>query len=336
MRNPMTGLLSVAAAAAIGLTGLATAQADEFRMATLAPPGSGWMKGLERGAQALDKETDGRVKIKYYPGAVQGDERDAVRKMKLGGLDGVVVTGVGLAMIDKSIRVLEMPRMFDSVEEMDYVRKKMWAYFQRRFEKKGFILGAPADIGWVYFMSRDPVKSMSDLGKTKAWMWTDDKVVRAMFGKLKVSGVPLGVPDVLPSLQSGRIDACYGPPLAAMALQWNTKIKYVTSMPMSYSVGSTVLRKDVYDKLSAGDQSIEKKITKKLGKALVKSIRRDNKDSLRAMTRKGVKIINTPAALVAAFDKAAEEVWEDLVGRIYTRKQLDLVLKYRAEYRAKK
>ena len=184
-------------------------------------------------------------------------------------------------------------------------------------------------------MSRDPVKSMSDIQKTKAWMWTDDKVVRTMFEKLKVSGVPLGVPDVLPSRQSGRIDACYGPPLAAMAFQWNTKIKYMTSMPMSYSVGSTVLRKDVYDKMAAGDQAIEKAITDKLGVALRKNIRRDNNDAQLAMTRKGVKVITTPAAMIAAFDKAAEEAWSDLVDRIYTQKQLDLVLKYRAQYREK-
>ena len=337
MSNRMGRVLGVAAAAAIGFAGLGTARAEslEFRIATLAPPGSGWMKGLEKGAQALEQETSGRVKIKYYGGAVQGDERDAIRKMKLGGLDGVVVTGVGLAMIDKSIRILEMPRMFDSIEEMDYVREKMWPYFQKRFEAKGYVLGAPADVGWVYFMSRDPVKSMADLQKTKAWMWTDDKVVRTMFEKLKVSGVPLGVPDVLPSLQSGRIDACYGPPLAAMAFQWNTKIKYMTSMPMSYSVGSTVLRKDVYEKMAAGDQAIEKAITDKLGVALRKNIRRDNNDAQLAMTRKGVKVITTPAAMIAAFDKAAEEAWSDLVDRIYTQKQLDLVLKYRAQYREK-
>ncbi len=337
MTNRMGHLLGVVAAAVVVFAGLGTAHAEnvELRIATLAPPGSGWMKGLQAGAQALNKETDGRVKIKYYAGAVQGDERDAVRKMKLGGLDGVVVTGVGLAMIDKSIRILEMPRMFDSIEEMDYVRDRMWPYFQKRFERKGYILGAPADVGWVYFMSKSPVKSMSDLQKTKAWMWTDDKVVRTMFEKLKVSGVPLGVPDVLPSLQTGRIDACYGPPLAAMAFQWNTKIKYMTSMPMSYSVGSTILRKDIYEKISPADQKIEQQITWKLGRQLRKAIRRDNRDAQRAMTRKGVKIVTTPAAMIAAFDKAATEAWDELVGRIYTRKQLDLVLKYRAEYRAK-
>jgi TRAP-type C4-dicarboxylate transport system substrate-binding protein len=48
------------------------------------------------------------------------------------------VTSVGLSMVDESIRVLELPRMFASVEELDYVADKMWPYFVKKFEAKGF------------------------------------------------------------------------------------------------------------------------------------------------------------------------------------------------------
>ena len=42
--------------------------------------------------------------------------------------------------IDESIRVLELPTMFKTVEELDYVADKMWPYFQKKFEKKGYKL----------------------------------------------------------------------------------------------------------------------------------------------------------------------------------------------------
>jgi len=293
------------------------------------------MKVLNKGADLLAKKTDGRLTYKYYPGAVQGDERDVIRKMKLGGLDGAVTTAVGLAMIVRSIRVLELPRMFDSLEEMDYVRAKMWPYFKRKFKEKGYVLASPGDVGFVYFLSKNPIKSMADLRKTKAWMWTDDKVVRKLYSKLGVSGVPLGVPDVLPSLQTGRIEACYGPPMAAVALQWASKVKFMTSMPFSYSIGATVIRADALAEASEADQKIEAKIAELVGKKMVKNVRRDNREAQRAMIRKGVKVVDTPAAMVAAFDKIAEESWSEMAGSVYSKKELDMVLKYRQEYRDK-
>ena len=134
------GLTVAVVAAGFTVTALAQ-QKDERRIATLAPRGSSWMKTLERGAAEIEKETQGRVTTKYYPNGVQGDERDVIRKMGLGQLDGAAVTSVGLSLVYEGIRVLELPRMFASVEEMDYVRGKMWPYFRKKFAKKGFVLG---------------------------------------------------------------------------------------------------------------------------------------------------------------------------------------------------
>ncbi len=311
------------------------ASAQERRIATLAPPGSSWMKVLNKGAAAIDKATDGRVKTKYYAGGSQGDERDVVRKMRLGGIDGAALTSVGLSMIYSGIRVLELPRLFDNTEEMDYVRSRMWPYFQKKFEQKGYMLGEPGDVGFIYFMSKQPVSNMSDLKKVKVWMWTDDELVRAMFKKLGVSGVPLGVPDVLPALSTGRITGCYGSPLVGIALQWASKVRYMTSMPMSYAIGGSVIRKDVWEKSTPADQKIQETVAKNLGKVMRRTVRKDNKDAQKQMTRKGVKIVETSAAMVAEFDKASQEVWNEMAGKVYTKWELKTVLRLRDEYRKK-
>ncbi|HUH01487.1 MAG TPA: TRAP transporter substrate-binding protein DctP [Kofleriaceae bacterium] len=333
----VAGLIAgVAAIVAMLAAGASDARAQERRIATLAPPGSSWMKVLDKGAAAIDQATNGRVKTKYYSGGSQGDERDVVRKMRLGGIDGAALTSVGLSMIYSGIRVLELPRLFESTAEMDYVRKKMWKYFQKKFEKEGYMLGEPGDVGFIYFLSKEPVQSMSDLKKTKVWMWTDDRLVRTMFKKLDVSGVPLGVPDVLPALQTGRINAAYGSPLVAVALQWGSKVRYMTSMPMSYAIGATVLRKEIWEKSSKEDQKIQNLVSKNLGKTMRKTVRSDNKEAQKTLTRKGIKVLETPAAMVAEFDKVAQEVWQELVGSVYSRAELDMALKHRAAYRAKK
>ena len=238
-------------------------------------------------------------------------------------------------MIDESIRVLELPMMFQSADELDYVADKMWPYFQAKFAKKGFKLNDRGEVGWIYFISKNKVESLGDLKGQKLWMWGDDQLVGAMFKKLGLNGVPLGVPEVDAGLTSGKIDAAYGSPVAAVALQWYTKVKYMTSMPMSFAIGATVVSIDSLKKMSADDVKIVEDIGKANAKKLRKVIRKANDDAKGTMTRKGVTVVQTPAAMVDEFTKQSQDAWKELVGKIYTQDELNMVLKYRDEYRAK-
>jgi len=336
MKNP-TKLLSIATLASMAaLAAPAAAENTEIRLATLAPSGSPWMEVLSKAQAEIKDKTGGRVTLKYYEGGQQGDERDFVRKMGLGQLDGAAITSVGLAMIDESIRVLELPMMFASPEEVDAVADKMWPYFQKKFEKKGYKLNDRGEVGWIYFMSKAKVESIADLKGQKLWMWGDDALVGAMFKKLGLNGVPLGVPEVDAGLTSGKINACYGSPVAAVALQWYSKVKYMTSMPMSFAIGATVVNAKSLEKMSAEDRKAIEAIGKANSKKLRKVIRKANEDAKTTMTRKGITVTKTPVAMVADFEKNAQEVWKELVGKVYTQAELDMVLKYREEYRAKK
>jgi TRAP-type C4-dicarboxylate transport system substrate-binding protein len=322
-------LLALAAAPAL-------ADSVELRMATLAPSGSRWEKVLSEGGEKIGKATEKRVTLKYYADAGQGDERDYIRKINAGQLDGAAVTSVGLSMIDPSIKVLELPMMFESIEEMEYVRKKMWPYFQKKFKKKGYQLGDPGDVGWVYFLSKEKVETIADLKAQKVWRWSDDDVVKAMYKKLGITkDVSLGVPEVEANLTSGKINATYGPPLAAMTLGWASKVKYMTSMPMAYSIGATVIKMDAINKIDAADLKKVNKITKTIGKKLMKAVRKDNESSLKQMKQKGIKVTETPADMIATFKTAAEAVWDDLAGNLYSKKELATVLKHRDAFRKK-
>ncbi len=331
----LRGLLGLVAGLMVLAGASGKADAGEWRIATLAPDGSSWMKILSKGAADIDEKTTGRVKLKYYTGGSQGDEKDVIRKMKMGGLDGGAFTSVGLSQIVPSIRVLELPLIFDSVEEMDYVRAKMWGTFVKRFAKEGFILLDPGDVGDIHFYSNSEISSKADLAKAKVWLWGEDALVKSMFKKLGVNGVPMGVPDVLPALNTGRINACYGSPLATVALQWYTKVKYATEMTTNYGVSSTVIKKEVWDTMSATDLDLVKKSLRAHSNKLRSTVRLDNKRAQKAIVRAGVKIVPTPAASREEFGKVAQEVWKEMTGVLYSQKDLDRVLKYRDEYRAK-
>jgi TRAP-type C4-dicarboxylate transport system substrate-binding protein len=333
----MTRILGLCAGAALALSSSpAVAQNTELRFATLAPAGSPWMSVLDKAGNEIKEKTAGRVKLKYFEGGSQGDERDFIRKINAGQLDGAAVTSIGLSLIDESIRVLEVPFMFKTVEEVDYVADKMWPYFQAKFEKKGFKLNDRGEVGWIYFLSKKKVETLADLRGQKVWQWGDDKFVGAMFSKLGVTGVPLGVPEVDSSLTSNRIEAAYGSPIAAVALQWYTKIKFMTSMPMTFAIGATVVSSASIKKLSAEDQKTVEEITKSHSKKLRKVIRKANEDAKATMIRKGVTVVPTPAATVEEFAKNAAAVQQGMAGSVYSKAELDMVIKYRDEFRAKK
>src|SRR5262245_16025608 len=138
MRRP-TLLL---AAALLVVPGLARAQ-QTIKMATLAPDGSSWTKLFREWAERVEKRTGGQVKVKLYAGGVAGDERDAVRKMKLGQLNGAAITGIGLGLIQPEVRVLDLPFLLKGYDELDYVRTTLDGELRKKFEEKGFVL-----LGW--------------------------------------------------------------------------------------------------------------------------------------------------------------------------------------------
>jgi TRAP-type C4-dicarboxylate transport system substrate-binding protein len=225
--------------------------------------------------------------------------------------------------------------MFKSPEELDYVADKLWPYFQAKFEKKGFKLTDRGEVGWIYFLSKNKVEKIADLKAQKTWLWGDDAIVGAVFKKLGLNGVPLGVPEVDAALTSGKIDACYGSPVAAVALQWSTKVKYMTTMPMSFSIGATVLSVKAYQKLKPDDVKALEQVSKSSAKKLRKVIRKSNEDAKGSMARQGVTVVPTPQATIDEFTKQSEELWNELVGKVYSKEELKMVLDARAEYRAK-
>jgi TRAP-type C4-dicarboxylate transport system substrate-binding protein len=331
-------LVHAVAAVAVGFLAfapVASAQkVSEFKIASLAPKGSSWAKALEKGARIIEEGTSGRVKVKFFFSGSQGDERDVVRKMKLGQIDGSAITATGMGLIKGDVRVLELPFLFKNDKELDYVRDKMAPDFEKQFADAGYVLLAWGDVGWTHLYSNIEVKSKAELAQTKMWAWTDDPIVRTFFKRLGVNGVPLGVPDVLPSLQTGLINACYGSPLAAVALQWYTKVKFATSTPINYSIGALVLRKEAFNQLSPEDQQVVMTAGREMGAELKKAIRRDNERAKKAMEGSGIKFVATPDAFIAELDKEGKGVWDELSGgKLYASDLLEKVKKHLADVR---
>ena len=110
-------------------------QAAELKLALLAPEGSAWHKIMSQWNKELVQKSGGQLKLKIYAGGVLGDEKDVIRKMQIGQVQMGGFTGLGLGLVNPEVRVLELPMMFGSYEEVDYVTKKVQPKLEKGFER---------------------------------------------------------------------------------------------------------------------------------------------------------------------------------------------------------
>lgn len=300
----------------------ATAKVYRIKVATLMPNGTAWMSYLNRFAANVKKKTNNTVRFVFYAGGVAGDERDAIRKMRTGQIQAVAVTSMGLSLILPTVRIQELPLLFRSYKEFQYVSKGLQPTLNAMFEAKGYQMLSWAPSGWVYLFTHKPIRNEPELKRAKIWRWVDDFMVQAIFKELGIRGVPLGVPDVLSSLQSGIIDCVYGMPQAVLALQWHTNLKYVIDIKMNMAVGGLLMKKDVFDSMPG---PFRKKVLVEaaaLQKALFTSSVQVNNQSMRQMIRAGMIRIAPPAALLNLLKGAARQVYTKFTDKIYSKSML--------------
>lgn len=314
------------------------AAAESIKLATLAPKTSSWGLIFNEMEREIEKKSNGELKLRIFYDGVQGDEIDVIRKMRAGLLDSGAMTSVGLGEIQKSALIFQVPRLFNNYEELDYVRDRLKAQLNKEFEEAGYVLLGWGDIGYYYFFSNYPVKSPEDLKnpKVKAWLRLDDPIAVHIFKIVEGISVPLSVPQVLPSLHTGQVNALIASPLACVALQWYPKLKYMTDMPMAIGVGATVITKKKHAQLTPRAQQLLKETAQKYHHQLVHRIRQDNNKSLEALKKYGLQTVPVSDAEQKQWDKIFLRVRSELAGKIYSQNLIEQVSQLLEEYRTKK
>ena len=133
--------------------------ATTLKIATLAPDGTNWMKQMRAAAKQIKQQTEGRVKIRFYPGGVMGNDNSVLRKIRIGQLHGGALTGGGLSIIYKDAHLYTLPFQFRNLEEVDAVRQIMDPQILEGIKKQGYISFGLSEGGFAYLLSNSPVTS---------------------------------------------------------------------------------------------------------------------------------------------------------------------------------
>jgi len=328
-------LFAIVIAVALNATPRVQAQQYTIKFATLATEGTTWLNVMHEFDQAIRKESGGRMGFKIYGGGVQGEDKDVMRKIRLGQIQSAGVTGIGIGEISAKLRILDAPFLFQDYQEVDHLHQVMDPEFEQELQKNDFILLGWAEVGFVYVLTNQPVRTVADMNGVKMWMWEGDAIAEAAFHALGINPIPLSVVDVLTSLQTGLINGAYTSPLAALAMQWNTRVKYMMGVPLADAAGAVVLSKKFYDKLPPDLQEILLRNGRKYMVELTQKSRQENANAIETMKKNGLQVIDvTSPKTLQEFQAMGLKARQSLVGKLYDQGWLDKVEKTVSDVRA--
>lgn len=310
------------------------AEAITFKIATIAPDGTSWMKALRVGAKEVKERTDGRVKFRFFPGGVMGNDKSVLRKIRIGQLHGGALTGGGLTEIYPDSQIYSLPFTFRSYDEVEYVRKKMDRTFIDGLYEGGYVSFGISEGGFAYMMSKQPVVVTEDLLNQKVWIPEGDVVDQEAFSAFGVSPVALPLTDVLTGLQTGLIDAVATSTVGAIALQWHSRVKYITDVPVVYLIGTLVIKRKSFEKLSKQDQAVVREVMGDIFARFNASNRKDNEEAWLALQQQGLEIVKPPPEMVETWRTRSAETMDRLSSKgLFSQETLKRLRQLLAEYR---
>ncbi len=301
--------------AALSLSLSSNGYAKTFKIATLSPDGSFWMTTMKEAAKEVAKQTENRVKFRFYPGGVMGNDKAVLKKIRIGQLQGAALSGGALAARVPNTQVYNIPLLFRSYDEVDFVRKQLDADLEENFSKAGFVNFGLVEGGFAYILSKRRIAGADDLKKNKVWVPSDDPASQSASDSFGIAPVALSIGDVLTGLQTGLIDTVAASPIGAIALQWHTQVKYLLDVPIIYIFALLAIDEKAFGKISTEDQTIVNTVMRAAAKKMDAQNRKDNQNAFSALENQGIKMVTPDAGQLKEWKEKGVAAAEGFVRR---------------------
>lgn len=280
-------------------------QVINVKMASLAPEGSPWHQVLQDISQDWRDISNNQVRLQIYAGGVIGDESDMVRKMRLNQVQAAALTAEGLSYIDKGIYGLSLPLLVDNYTELDWLRAQVEPELHQRFEDKGFVVLSWADVGWVYWFTREPVRTPEDLRSLRLFTWAGDPHSPRLWKEAGFQAVSLSAVDILPGLQTGLIDAIDSSPLTVASFQWFGIAKHMTNLPWAAMTGGLIISQQTWNRVPDGLRPKLLAAVQKHAQRIKDDIRYKDDEAIAVMQEHGLRVID--------ITESEKEQWHRLI-----------------------
>lgn len=302
-----------------------------IKMATLAPEGSEWHGQLVEMGQQWTQATDGQVILRIYPGGVVGDERDMIRKMRIGQIHAAAITSEGLSEINRDFTAFFMPLLYEDWEDVDYIRERLAPDLEKGLEKNGFKLLYMSDVGWVYWFTKDKILMPEELKEKKIFTWAGDYRTANLWKKSGFNPIPLASIDIMAGLQTGLIDAVASPPIYALAQQWFGILNHMLAMRWGLLSAGVIIDNRTWKKIKPIHQSAIMDISKMVGKKMQRKNREDENQAVEVMKEYGLEVHFLTTDQYDHWSDLVKTWYPDIRGNVVSEKIFDKVVSIKAE-----
>jgi len=296
------------------------------KLATLAPEGTAWHGMLVEMGQEWKKASKKSVQLRIYPGGVIGDERDMVRKMRIGQIHAAAITTEGLSEIVPEFSAYFVPLAFQNSKDIDDVTEVLLPSLEKKLEENGFILLHLGELGWVYWFTSKPIKTPMELKSMKIFTWAGDFKWERLWEKAGYNPVPLASVDILSGLQTGLINSFSTIPLYALSQQSFGFANHMLDLKWGVLMAGIVVDKRVWKRISKKYHADLINITKSIQNEQKNLNINTEKESIKAMQGYGLKVHPIGEKEIEIWKEEVEKMAPDLRGNIIPSDVYDTVI----------
>jgi TRAP-type C4-dicarboxylate transport system substrate-binding protein len=326
----------------LGLAGLAlplTVSAQippvQLRIGTVVPKNSLYHQSLMELGEAWRVAQGGGARYVVFTDGSQGGEAEIARRMRIGQLQGALMSVVGLREIEPTVAAMQnLPLLFRSWDEVDFVRDKMRAAMEARFADKGFIVVAWGDAGWVRFFSKEAAFRPDDYKRMKFFAWGSEPEQQAIMKSLGYTPVPLETADILPAVQTGMINVVPSTPYFALATQVYGTASNMLEINWAPIVGALVVTLKAWDAMTPAAQQALRAAGEKAGVQMRTQARKEVDEAVDAMKKRGLVVNKPNPEQMREWNELAEKLYPRIRGSMVPAETFDEVFAHLKAYRA--
>lgn len=215
-------------------------------------------KGMVVFAEKVKEKSGGDLKIKIFPNAQLGSERDQAEQVVTGALDMAKINGSLAESFEPTFKTISIPFLFNSTEHMrTFMRSDSADELLKSSAGKGFIGLTFYDSGSRSFYSSKPIRTPDDLAGMKVRV-PESPTMMNMINLLGAKATPVPFTEVYTALQQGVIDAAENNVSSLVEMRHTEVAKYYSVDQHTMSPDLIIISEATWNRLTPAEQKIIK------------------------------------------------------------------------------
>jgi TRAP-type C4-dicarboxylate transport system substrate-binding protein len=201
-----------------------------------------------------------------------------------------------------------------------------------RIQRNGFVTLAWANAGWIKIFSKTPVYVHSDLRRLKLGTGSEEEMLQA-FRIMGYNMVPTTLPQLIPDLNSGKVDAIYQSPIYAASGQIFGIARNMASISVAPFMGGILMNETAWRRIPDQYKNQLLAICKQMERDIERSISNLENETISTMVRYGLQINQLSPQQVQEWYDDTARYESRLVGSVFNREYYQRISTILAEYR---